>query len=110
MLSDTTKADLELLLAEVDNGWCAYTITGADISFGIGGCLVEEMHRLLVRQQIPLRTLTDRKYDMIAALGFITWRGDAYAPGMFAWNDTQRDPDAIKRRIKDALNGELNVK
>jgi hypothetical protein len=104
MLSETTQSDLEQLLAEVDNGWCAYSnfeTSDVAVSFGVGGCLVEEMHRIL----LPLICRGDnyveyrqRQNALVEALGF----SDHEA--MFAWNDKQRDPDVIKRRIKDALN------
>jgi hypothetical protein len=109
MLSDSTRADLETLLAEQDNGWCAYQdgMENTAVSFGIGGCLVEQMHRLLCQQQISPVELGRRKYDMIAALGFTLRGGTTADPqSMYAWNDEQRNPDVIKHRIKDALNGE----
>jgi hypothetical protein len=110
MLSDTTTADLEELLAEVDTGWCAYRQYGiAAVSFGIGGCLIQQMGRLLDRQQITDSEFDHRRDDMIAALGFM-YNGAPSAPAMFRWNDKQRYPDVIKHRIKDALNGELDVK
>lgn len=114
MLSDTTRSDLEQLLAEVDYGWCAYksfAMRDIAVSFGIGGCLVEEMNRVLLplMSSDPLADHSYCKYKhrqdaLVKALGFSDY------DDMFAWNDRQRDPDVIKRRIKDALNGELNVK
>lgn len=115
MLSSTTQSDLEQLLAEVDNGWCAYTPLAAiglgtkesmtAVKTGIGGCLTEEMDRVLHKQglsAVPSSktavTYMHRKDSMRNALGFAEY------PEMFEWNDAQRDPDAIKRRIKDALN------
>jgi hypothetical protein len=109
MLSDTTQSDLEYLLAEVDRGWCAYrsfTSGAVAASFGMGGCLVEEMSRMLLNQPIelgmpwPYENNKRRQDAMVEALGFSDYEV------MFAWNDAQRDPDVIKRRIKDALNGE----
>jgi hypothetical protein len=116
-LTDQTRADLENLLAEQDNGWCAYkyaTMGETSVKIGKGGCLVEQMRRLLNAQGIWGAKATRAEYSarqdaMIEALGFIeTIRGvrkGADILAMFAWNDAQRDPDAIRARIKDALNG-----
>jgi hypothetical protein len=119
MLDDTTQSDLEQLLAEQDVGWCAYHKDGP-IIVGIGGCLTEQMERLLEKQGVARNLPTtrmehvDRKMAMIEALGFTITRSNgrtyAYPSGMFAWNDAQTDPDMIRHRIKDALNGESNAR
>lgn len=102
MLSDTTQSDLEQLLAEVDRGWCAYRdgLENPVVSFGIGGCLTEEMDRVLTGRST--RDFISRKTAMRNALGFSIYHD------MYVWNDAQRDPDAIRHRIKDALNGEYS--
>jgi hypothetical protein len=101
MLSETTQSDLEQLLAEVDRGWCAYSADtrGVAAKTGIGGCLTEEMDRVLAMVAVR-QTYLERKVAMRNALGFTTYGS------MYAWNDRQRYPDTIKHRIKDALNGE----
>jgi hypothetical protein len=105
MTTATTQHDLEYLLGEQDYGWAAYgdLLNRPDIRFGIGGCLIEQMGRLLDRQRVSPTCLDhrrQRKLNMMAALGFRS------PLAMMAWNDEQRDTDAIKRRIKEALNGE----
>lgn len=109
MTTDQTHEDLEYLLDEQDYGWSAYgtLLNYPEVRFGIGGCLIEQMGRVLDRQKIPVMSIDlrrQRKLNMIAALGF------QYPLAMMAWNDEQRDPDVIRHRIKDALNGDLNVK
>ncbi len=95
--------DLHDLMGEVDRGWCAYKtaimvdeLRGVDfrsthVSFGSGGCLVEEMVRVTGTRDY------NRHPAMVRAMGFNN------AVEMFVWNDEQRDPDVIKRRIKDAI-------
>jgi hypothetical protein len=106
MLDDTTQSDLEQLLAEVDNGWS----NSDDIVLGVGGCLLREMYRVVGWDEYravhgdPFYTpLNTRVTNMICALGF------EYNAAMYNWNDSQRDPDAIKYRIKDALDGRCRV-
>lgn len=108
-LSAQTRADLEELLAEQDRGWCAYNnVAGTKaIETGIGGCLVQQMDRLLFRQGLSRDDRQERRHAMIRALGFtIEKQGKVWANpmAMFCWNDEQRDPDVIRHRIKDALN------
>jgi hypothetical protein len=109
-LSDQTREDLERLLDEQDVGWAVYALGGTTpaVRTGIGGCLSEQMTRLLDRQGITIANSIDelrsRKLKMINALGF------NYPLAMMAWNDAQTDPDMIRHRIKDALNGESNAR
>jgi hypothetical protein len=108
MLDDTTQSDLEQLLGEVDNGWT----NCRDIEVGVGGCLLREMYRVVGWHQyaaahggwLPYDTPLDtRVTNMIRALGF------ERAQAMYKWNDEQRSADAIKHRIKDALDGRCRV-
>lgn len=94
-MTDQLRQDLHDLMAEVDRGWCAYTkhAYSTHVSYGIGGCLMEQMWRVTTNTHI----CGSRENQMIAALGFNT------SVEMFVWNDNQRDPDVIKRRIKDAI-------
>jgi hypothetical protein len=43
------------------------------------------------------------RHAMTGALGFTHRDGSAAYGATFRWNDAQRDPDMIKRRIKEAL-------
>lgn len=43
------------------------------------------------------------RHAMTRALGFMHRDGSAAYRATFRWNDAQRDPDMIKRRIKEAL-------
>jgi hypothetical protein len=101
MLNPQTQSDLESLLAEQDRGWCNSEL---GVTVGIGGCLVQQMDRLLVAHPVTAQEYVQRKMDMIAALGFLFDSGGANPQAMFNWNDEQRDPDVIRHRIKDALN------
>jgi hypothetical protein len=103
-LDEQTQSDLGLLLDEQDIGWWVFPSYKGQpvVKTGIGGCLMEQMDRLLDRQGITKLREPDerrqRKLNMIGALGF------KYPLAMMAWNDQQRDPDVIKLRIKEALN------
>ncbi|BBZ12434.1 hypothetical protein [Mycobacterium branderi] len=92
----TLQHDLDNLLAELDAGW-----ESASVIYGRGGCVMACMVRMLRRQGAD--DLQARKDAMVTALGFQSSDGPAYE-AMFRWNDLQADPDAVKRRIKDALN------
>ncbi len=102
MLNDTTRMDLENLMSEVDNGWD----NGSNpnhVSLGVGGCLLQAMNRVLGEQHPAMYA---RKEAMVLALGFKRSPHPpiVYFGGMYLWNDSQTHPDAIKLRIKDALN------
>ncbi|GBE64639.1 hypothetical protein MFM001_11010 [Mycobacterium sp. MFM001] len=92
----TLQHDLDNLLAELDTGW-----ESASVRYGRGGCVMACMVRMLRRQ--CAHDVQARKDAMVAALGFQSTDGPAYE-AMFRWNDVQAHPDAVKRRIKDALN------
>ncbi|ORW02717.1 hypothetical protein [Mycobacterium kyorinense] len=92
----TLQQDLDNLLTELDAGW-----ESASASYGRGGCVMACMVRMLRRQRAE--NLQARKDAMVTALGFYGPGGPSYE-AMFRWNDLQVHPDAVKRRIKDALN------
>lgn len=92
----TLQLDLDNLLTELDAGW-----ESASVTYGRGGCVMACMVRMLRRQGAD--DLQARKDAMVTALGFQGTDGPTYE-AMFRWNDLQVHPDAVKRRIKDALN------
>lgn len=98
-MTDQLLQDLHALLGEVDVGWHSLP---QGVSFGIGGCLMQEIHRVVE----STGETHERKSEIIKAMGFVRpSRLTADRSAMFAWNDAQTDPDAIKRRIKDAIEG-----
>jgi hypothetical protein len=111
MVNTQLVQDLNDLLGEIDAGWCAYQSMNSrrtHVTQGIGGCVGEAMERMLDRTHIRPGQFGKRHNSMVIALGFTRWcryteKTAADPNAMFEWNDQQRDPDAIKRRIKDAL-------
>lgn len=112
MMTNTEQLseDLHALLGEIDVGWCAYKDINSSrthVSYGVGGCLSEQMERVLKRNHIEGH-YGSRYEGMVYALGFrriSRYFDDPVSDhnALFAWNDEQRDPDVIKRRIKDAI-------
>lgn len=96
MMEEQTKRDLESLLAEQDNGWCAYDPDyNPIVKTGNGGCILQQMHRVLGDAEHNERRR--RMDNMMAALGFQN------VVRMYHWNDDQRDPEAVRQRIRGAL-------